>query len=77
MSPTKKRSSKPTLIQCGNHFINPKDICRITKVLKGTKELYVIKFFSDPNPDYACWVRGSEIEPLLAMFNIIPSNEEE
>lgn len=79
MAPTNKRkSTKPTLIKCGNHFINPKDICRITKVnSKSSKDLYVVKFLSDPNPDYACWLRGEEITELLSQFNIIISDENE
>lgn len=74
---TKRKSNKPTLIACGNHFINPLDISRITKVVKGNKTLYVVKFYSDPNPDFACWIRGSEIDSLLDQFNIIVSDERE
>ena len=76
--PTKhRRSNKPTLIACGKHFINPKDIQRITKIEKGSKVLYVVRFLSEPNPDFACWLRGDEIEPLLEQFNIIVSDENE
>lgn len=72
-----KRSRKPILIKCGNHYINPNDISRITRVDKGTKPLYVIRFFSDPNPDFACWVKGSDIDLLLERFNVIVSDDKE
>jgi hypothetical protein len=78
MSPTaSKTKSKPILIKCGNHFINPSDIREIRLIKKGTKDLYVVKFLSDPNPDYACWVKGDDIEALLDHFEIIVSDERE
>lgn len=66
------KNKKPILIQCGKHFINPIDIRCITKV---RRDLYVVKFFSDPNPQYPCWVKSHEIEQLLQHFNIIVSEE--
>lgn len=77
MTEQKKRTSrrKPLLIQCGNHFINPSDIRKITKVIKGQKELYCIEFISTPNPDFTCWVRGNDINLLLEQFEVIVSDE--
>lgn len=76
MSPTKKAQTKkvkkPILIQCGKHLINPSDIRIITKV---RKDLYVVKFFSDPNPEYPCWIEAKDIDNLLTHFEIIVSDD--
>ena len=68
----KQKNSKPVLIKCGAHFINPSNIKLISKV---KKDLYIVKFNDDPNPQYPCWVKESDIEPLLDVFNIIVSDE--
>lgn len=75
MAPRKSKTieiKKPILIRCGKHLINPSDIRLITKV---RKDLYVIKFFSDPNPDWACWVDAKDIGILLNHFEIIVSDD--
>ncbi len=72
-----KPPKKPTLIKCGNHFINPEDVSRITKINKGGIDLYSVKFKSEPNPNFACWVHGPEIISLLEQFNIISSDGDE
>lgn len=81
MSPQRKqpkqKNTKPILIKCGNNYINPLDIQRILHVKKGNKDLYCVKFISEPNPTYACWVRGSDIEILLEQFNVLLSDEGE
>lgn len=70
---TTNRTKKPILIAVGKHFINPSDIRCITQV---RKDLYVVKFFSDPNPQYACWISKDDIGVLLNHFEIIVSEEE-
>lgn len=74
---TTPKPKKPTLIKCGNHFINPEDVSRITKINKGGIDLYSVKFKSEPNPNFACWVHGPEIINLLEQFNIISSDGDE
>lgn len=71
---TTLKVQKPVLIACGKHLINPSDIRIITKV---RKDLYVVKFFSDPNPTYPCWVEAKEINKLLNHFEIIVSDDGE
>lgn len=83
MSPTNNKrkktnyNHKPILIKCGSNYINPLDIQRILHIKKGNKDLYCVKFISDPNPTFACWVKGEDIEVLLEHFNIILSDERE
>lgn len=33
--------------------------------------LYIVKFISDPNPEYPCWVEKKDIGVLLEQFNIV------
>ncbi len=84
MSPTRKRKSrkpvrkevvakKPLLIQCGKHFINPNDVARITQI---RKDLFVVKFISEPDPEWACWVDAKDIGNLLSHFEIIEASNE-
>lgn len=63
-----KRNKKPMLIQCGKHLLSPTDVRVITKV---RKDLYVVKFFSDPNPEFPCWIEAKDIGNLLSQFDII------
>lgn len=73
-----RKTEKPILIKCGNHYINPKDINRITKVKTRSddnKSLYVVEFLSNPNPQHTCWVKGDDIISLLEQFEIITSDE--
>lgn len=65
MATKKKRS---ILIKCGKHLIAPQDIRCITQV---RPKLYVIRFFSDPNPEYPCWVEEKDIQNVLEQFDII------
>lgn len=65
----KKKSNKPVLIQVGNHFISPADIRCISAVKKG--RLYIIKFYSEPNPEYPCFVEPDEIAKVLDHFDIV------
>lgn len=68
------KTKKPTLIQVGRHLININDIRCITQV---RKDLYVVKFFSEANPEYPCWVEKKHIAALLEHFNIVTSDSEE
>src|SRR4030095_461985 len=68
---SKHSSNKPTLLKVGKHYINPADVRSITEVRDG---LYVVKFLSDPNPTYACWIEEEDIEFLLSHFNILVEN---
>jgi len=68
-----KKTDKPQLVKVGNHFINVKDVSAITKI-NGNSErgrLYVVRFISNPNPEYTCWVGEKDIQFLLEQFNII------
>lgn len=67
------KNKKQTLIKVGRHLINLQDIRCITQV---RKDLYVVKFFSEPNPEYPCWVEGKHINSLLEHFDIIVSDED-
>lgn len=69
---TRKKNTKPVLVKVGKHFISPGDIRCITQV---RRDLYVVKFYSDPNPEYPCWIEAKHIELLLQQFSIIVSDE--
>lgn len=71
-STTKKKNTKPLLVKVGKHYISPSDIRCITQV---RKDLYVVKFYSEPNPEYPCWIESKHIELLLEQFNILVSDE--
>jgi hypothetical protein len=64
----KRKGNKPVLIKCGKHLVSPTDIRCISQV---RKDLYIVKFFSDPNPEFPCWVEAADIKTLLAQFEII------
>jgi len=68
----KARESKPILIKVGNHLISPTDIRCISAVKKG--KLYIIKFYSEPNPEFPCFVEPHDIGIILNYFNIIESD---
>lgn len=61
-------NDKPTLVQVGEHYINPTDVACIKEAMRG---LYVVKLRSEPNPEWPIWVEGRHIGALLAHFNII------
>ena len=63
-----KKTKKPILIKVGKHLINPLDVSGVTEV---RKNLYIVKFFSEPSPRYACWVEGKDIGRLLEHFEIV------
>jgi hypothetical protein len=65
----RSKIQKPVLIQVGRHFIAPSDIRCISSVKKGT--LYIIKFYSEPNPEYPCFCTPDEIGKVLEHFDII------
>lgn len=67
-----KKNGRPLLVKVGKHYISPSDIRCITQV---RKDLYVVKFYSDPNPEYPCWIESKYIALLLEQFNIIVSDE--
>lgn len=73
MSPriVKKKNTvkKPILIKVGKHFISPSDIRCISEVKQG--KLYIIKFYSEPNPEFPCFVEPKDIGVVLEHFNII------
>lgn len=71
----KRTTKKPILIKCGNHYINPTDIRKITKIEKFQKPLYAIDFISAPNPDFTCWVKEDDINMLLEHFELIVSDD--
>lgn len=69
-------TKKAKLIKVGKHFVNPNDISRISKVNVeqaggSTKTLYIVKFLSDPRPEFACWVNKEDIGILLEQFEIV------
>ena len=66
------RDNRPVLIKCGNHYIDPLEIRQVSKV---KRDLYIVKFKNDPNPEFPCWVKEADIEPLLNGFNIIVSDD--
>ncbi len=70
----KEPEKKPILIRCGKHLINPSDIRMITKV---RKDLYIVKFYSDPNPEYPCWLKAENINILLERFEIIAEDNDD
>lgn len=76
MSPQRKKITrktrkvaKPVLIKVGNHFISPADIRCINSVKKG--RLFIIKFYSEPNPEYPCFVEPQDIQAVLDQFEIV------
>lgn len=70
---------KPQLVKCGNHYINPRDVSEISKINKRDEgergPLYVVRFVSNPNPKYACWVNGKDIGILLEQFDIVTEDK--
>lgn len=66
---TTKRTKKPVLIQVGRHFIAPNDIRCISAVKNG--KLYIIRFYSEPNPEFPCFVTPEEIGKVLNQFEIV------
>ena len=69
----KAQTKKPVLIKVGRHFISPNDIRCISEVKKG--RLYIIKFYSEPNPEFPVFVEPEQIGALLDHFEIIVSGE--
>jgi hypothetical protein len=67
----KKRAPKPKLVRVGKHFISPNDVRGITQV---RDDLYIVKFYSEPNPNYPCWIKASEIGKLLEHFEIVDTD---
>jgi hypothetical protein len=70
---------KPELIKIGKHYINVSDVAQISKVRSGDRQpLYVVKLFSNPNPEFPIWVtKHDEIEFLLSHFEILSSDNED
>lgn len=64
-----KKVAKPTLIKVGRHYISPSDIRCISEVKCG--RLYIIKFYSEPNPEYPCFVEPKDIGIVLDNFDIV------
>lgn len=64
-----KKTKKPVLIRVGRHFISPSDIRCISEVKGG--RLYIIKFYSEPNPEYPCFVEPKDIGAVLDQFDIV------
>jgi hypothetical protein len=60
-------SPMPTLIRCGNTFINPRDVSMIKEVKRG---LFIVKFRDEPNPEFPTWLREEEVGALLAYFDV-------
>lgn len=67
-----RKVKKPVLIKVGNHFISPADIRCISSVKKG--KLFIIKFYSEPNPEYPCFVEPQDIQAVLDQFDIVVSD---
>lgn len=65
---------KPVLIKCGNHYIDASEIRQISKV---KRDLFIVKFKNDPNPQWPCWVKEKDVAALLDAFNIIVSDDSE
>ncbi len=66
---TTKKVAKPLLIKVGRHYIAPSDIRCISEVKGG--RLYIVKFYSEPNPEYPCFVEPKDIQTVLKQFNIV------
>lgn len=58
---------RPTLVRCGNHFINPEDVSSIKEVKTG---LWMVKFRAEPNPEYPTWLKTHEVRGLLSFFDV-------
>lgn len=70
MRSKRKTKEKPVLVKCGNNFINPEDVSCIKNVKRG--ELWIVKFKSEPNPDFPCWLNDEEeVIRLLEYFTIV------
>lgn len=39
------------------------------------RSLYIVRFISNPNPQYPCWVEKKDIGVLLEQFNIVESSK--
>lgn len=63
----------PKLVQVGKHYINPKDVRCISQV---RPDLYIVKFLSDPNPQFATWVKAADIPALLKHFNVVADDND-
>jgi len=59
--------AKPVLIKCGKHFINPDEVASIRQVKCG---LFIVKFKSEPNPEFPCWLEEDDVTELIQYFNI-------
>lgn len=68
----KKSVKKPVLIKVGRHYISPTDIRCISEVKGG--RLYIVKFYSEPNPDFPVFVEPKDIGTILNQFNIVVSD---
>jgi len=72
------KKAKPELVKIGNHYVNVADISCISAVkvrdeddqYETRKTMYVVRFISNPNPEYTCWVEKKDIGFLLEQFNI-------
>lgn len=73
------KAKKPQLIKIGKHYININDVAQISRVRSGdNKPLYVVKLFSNPNPEFPIWVtNNAEVEFLLSHFEILSSDEDD
>jgi hypothetical protein len=74
-STKKKIDDRPKLVKIGKHLINIQDVSRITQIKRrdeeSGKKLFVIKFTSDPNPEYPCRIDETDIAFLISQFNVI------
>lgn len=69
------KTKKPELVKVGKHYINVNDISCISQVRcsdedDNVKTLYVVRFISNPNPEYACWVEKKDLPFLLEHFEV-------
>ncbi len=66
--------TRPKLIHCGSHLIDPTDVVCITKVKKH-KDLYIVKLRSNPDPNFPIWVNEADITPLIQQFNVVTADD--
>lgn len=66
--PPEQYEPKPTLVKCGETYINPKDVSSVRRVKMG---LYIVRLTSEPNQVYPIWLREEEVSNLIQYFRIV------
>lgn len=71
--PALSKVEGPTFVRAGKHFVALSDISMIRHA---KDDLYIVKLFSDPNPQYPMWIRERDVEQLARLLNIAVSFED-